>query len=167
MSSRHHHRLLWCLLLVSSAAAARAATPVIGAQLFQETNDRIEDLYGKRNAPPKPLTSQDNPFRPLDDPLAAATVSAPAVVAPAAPEIAKVSESSDEALLRQAYTGLTFGGVLQVGGRTVVVINKTNYREGGLLTIHLQGASIYLRIIALTPDSITLGLNEARLTLHF
>jgi len=26
---------------------------------------------------------------------------------------------------------------------------------------------VYLRILSITPNSVTLGLNEARLTLHF
>ena len=49
----------------------------------------------------------------------------------------------------------------------MLIINKTPYKEGSLLTVKVQGSSVYLRVITLTKDSVTLGLNQARLTLYF
>ena len=62
---------------------------------------------------------------------------------------------------------LVFGGLLQIGDVQVLVINKASYKEGGILSVRLQGAPVYLRIISITANSVTLGLNEARLTLRF
>lgn len=155
------------LLLALGAAVAlacRAAPPVIGSQLFQETNGRLEDLFQYRNAPPKPITPRENPFRPIDAP-------APPSVHPAAdpttPADTGPKETADESLLRQAFASLNFGGLLQVGDRQLVMINKATYKEGGLISVRVQGANVYLRIVSLTKDTITFGLNEARLTLHF
>jgi len=158
--------LLGVLSLGLSAGSLRSATPVIGAQLFQDTNARIEELFQYRNNPPKLPGPLDNPFRTNDPAIPVANPGSPAnpgtlVARPL------LNETPDEAMLRMAYGGLTFGGLLQVGDRQMVVINKATYKEGGLLTVRIQGSSVYLRIVSLTKDSITLGLNEARLTLHF
>ena len=49
----------------------------------------------------------------------------------------------------------------------VLVINKASYKEGGILSVRLQGTPVYLRILRITANSVTLALNEARLTLRF
>jgi hypothetical protein len=156
--------LVSLLLLGVQAGVLRAATPVIGEQLFKDTNARIEDLFQYRNNPPKPPGPADNPFRINDVPVARAPA---AGSNESAAGVAATHESPDETLLSQAYANLSFGGLLQVGDRLMLVINKATYREGGLLTVRVQGSPVYLRIVSLTKDSVTLGLNEARLTLHF
>lgn len=153
--------LLAVLLALAVPVAVRAATPVIGSQLFQDTNARIEDLYQHRNNPPKPPSPSDNPFNTGDAPLASnlnvSGDNTPAFT-PGAP---------DEVVLRQAAGTLVFGGLLQIGDANVLVINKGSYKEGGILSVRLQGTRVYLRIVDITSKSVTLGLNEARLTLHF
>jgi hypothetical protein len=156
----------WLLgpLLAAVALPVRAATPVIGEKFFQETNNRIEDLFQHRNNPPKPPGPLDDPFRIGDAPLASSlNLSGDASSTGAATQL----PASDDALLRQAAGGLTFGGILQIGDVQVLVINKTSYKEGGILSVRLQGIPVYLRITSITNNSVTLGLNEARLTLHF
>ena len=49
MSRSRFHPWLPALLLAATAAGLPAATPVIGTQLFQETNARIDDLFEHRN----------------------------------------------------------------------------------------------------------------------
>lgn len=162
--------ILFSLLLAAlGPLAGRAATPVIGAQLFQETNARIEELFHDRDNPPKPPGPLDNPFR-LNDSAAApnsqlAGPKGATVTVNPGPELP--AATPDEAMLRMACAGLTFGGLIEVGDRLTVVINKANCKEGGLVTVRVQGAPVYLRIVSLTRDRITFGLNEARLTLHF
>lgn len=154
----------WFLFLLLTGAAALpvpAATPVIGSQLFQETNARIEDLFQHRNNPPKPPGPLDDPFRIGDAPLASNLNLTGDSTGPGSPG------TSDETLLRQAARSLTFGGLLQIGDLQVLVINKASYKEGGILSVRLQGTLVYLRIVSITSNSVTLGLNEARLTLHF
>ncbi|MDB6093767.1 MAG: hypothetical protein JWM32_1329 [Verrucomicrobia bacterium] len=152
------------VMLALATLASHGAQPVIGAQLFQDTNARIDDLFQHRLNPPKPPGPTDNPFRARDtvDPLPVVPKNAGPAPGDTGPR-----ETADEALLRQAFVNLNFGGMLQVGSTQMVVINKATYREGGLIAVRVQGASIYLRIISLTKDSIVIGLNEARLTLHF
>ncbi|MEO6875287.1 MAG: hypothetical protein ABI222_10755 [Opitutaceae bacterium] len=161
MNSSFARLLLLPLLATAAALAGRAATPVIGSQLFQETNARIDDLFQHRNNPPKPPAPLDDPFRIGNAPLASAMnlSGAPGVPAPLG--------VSDEAVLRRAAGVLTFGGILRIGDTEVLVINKASYKQGGILSVRLQGSPVYLRIISITGDSVTLGLNEARLTLHF
>jgi hypothetical protein len=153
-------------LLVTVVPVAHPTTPVIGAQLFQDTNTRIEDLFGHRNNPPPPPGARDNPFLPVEEEVAPGTKN-PNNKNEEAPLVVNANETPDEAKLRQAYSRLSFGGLIQVGERPMVVINKATYKEGGLLTVRIQGEDVYLRIISLTKDNITLGLNEARLTLRF
>lgn len=156
--------VLYPLLLSAGAAALPAATPVIGTQLFQETNARIEDLYQHRDHPPKPLGPVDNLFR-IPETALVANAGPGDSKGPPLPEV--TPPSSDEAMLRRAVSTMAFGGFLQIGDREVVVINKQSYREGGILTLRVDGAPVYLRIVSITGNSITLGLNDARLTLHF
>jgi len=153
--------LLSLLLVLAAVRTLPAATPVIGAQLFQETNARIEDMFQHRDNPPKPPGPADDPFR-IGNPLAAGPSAGTAqdITGPA-------PGTPDEVILRQAAAGLVFGGLLQVGDVQVLVINKGSYKEGGILSVRLQGTLFYLRILRITGNSITLGLNEARLTLHF
>ena len=135
---------------------------MIGEQFFQDTNARIDDLFQYRKNPPKPPGPFDNPFRVGDAPLASSlNLTGNSTVDPG-PVV-----NSDEALLRQAAGSLVFGGLIQLGDLEVLVINKANYKEGGILTVRLQGVLVYLRIVSITSNSVTLGLNEARLTLHF
>ena len=151
---------LTLLLALAATASLRAATPVIGAQLFQETNARIEDLFQYRINPPKPPASTDNPFKVGDAPLIATSN-------PGDPAATLPLGGSDEAILRQAAGTLVFGGLLQIGDVQVLVINKGSYKEGGILSVRVQGTLVYLRLITITANSVTLGLNEARLTLRF
>ena len=144
------------------ASSLAAATPVIGEQFFQDTNARIDDLFQYRKNPPKPPGPLDNPFRVGDAPLASSLNLTGNSTPATGPVI-----NSDEALLRQAAGSLIFGGLIQLGEVQVLVINKANYKEGGILTVRLQGVLVYLRIVDITSNSVTLGLNEARLTLHF
>lgn len=153
-----------CLILglaLSATVPLRAATPVIGSQLFQETDARIDDLFQHRNNPPKPPGPLDNPFH-VGDPPPAASSSATGGTAPTLP-----AGTPDEVVLREAAGNLVFGGLLQVGDVQVLVINKASYKEGGILSVRVMGSLVYLRIISITANSITLGLNEARLTLRF
>jgi len=158
--------LLVSLLLAAVAAALPAATPVIGAQLFQETKARIDDLFQNRDNPPKPPGPLDNPFRTTEAALPP-EVAVSTDTGNGNGPVAGPRETPDEATLRQAYSNLSFGGFLMVGDRPMVVINKSTYKEGSLLTVHLHGEPVYLRVLSLTKDSITLGLGDARLTLHF
>ncbi|HNC24858.1 MAG TPA: hypothetical protein PLU52_11680, partial [Opitutaceae bacterium] len=127
--------LLCAALAAATPFAGRSATPVIGAQLFQETNARIEELFHDRDNPPKPPGPLDNPFR-LNDAAApnAAQLPGPkgATVAPDQSPDAQAA-TPDEAMLRMACAGLTFGGLIEVGDRLTVVINKANCKEGGHL----------------------------------
>lgn len=152
--------LFYCLLLTGATAVSlRAATPVIGAQLFQDTDAHIEDLFQQRNNPPKPPGPVDDPFRIGDSPLSSD------LGVEAGPTATPVT--TDESQLRMAASTLVFGGILQIGDVQVLVINKASYKEGGILSVRLMGTPVYLRIVTITPTSVTLGLNEARLTLHF
>ena len=143
MSPRRY--LLVALLLAAGAAALPAATPVIGAQLFQETKARIDDLFQNRDNPPKPPGPLDNPFRTTEAALPP-EVAVNTDTGNGPGPVAGPRETPDEATLRQAYSNLSFGG---------------------FLIVHLHGEPVYLRVLSLTKDSITLGLGDARLTLHF
>jgi len=157
--------LLWSALLASAATfPLRAAAPVIGSDLIQQTTARIEDLFKYRNNPPKPPGPLENPFRVGDSPLASNLNLSPGP-GPATGPVPLAN--TDEALLRQAAGDLVFGGLLQIGDVQVLVINKASYKEGGILTVRIQGTPVYLRILSITRNTVMLGLGEARLTLHF
>ncbi len=151
------------VLVLAAGASLPAATPVIGTQLFQETDARIDDLFQYRINPPKP------PARRPTILFASATRPSPAppVLPAAMPHRPSRPGASDDDVLRQAAGTLVFGGLLQIGDVQVLVINKGSYKQGGILGVRVLGTLVYLRIVSITANSVTLGLNEARLTLRF
>lgn len=138
-----------------------AAGPVLGAEHFKRTHDRIEALFHHRNVSPPPLAPSDNPFRPADEPAS------PLSIAPPGGE-RQVSTLTDSELLRQAVATLKVGGLVVQGDQRVIIINQTGYKEGGLLMVRLgQNAPLYLRIVSIGRDNVTIALNDATATLDF
>ena len=155
------------LLSVLAAPALPAAAPV-GALEWKLTRARIEALFRLRNAPPPAPDPRLNPFRLASDPPIAALAETASVgpggepTPPDAPPL-----SPDEALLKQAVATLKLNGAVQIGDRMLAIINQATYKEGDILGVRLQGKPVDLDVRHISSHSVTIGLNQAELTLQF
>ncbi len=145
------------------AAAVAPATPPPLSPRFQQVRDRIEVLFGHRNAPPPPADPRRNPFRPPGAaPVAAAPVGAPAENGPP-PTAAAV----DLALLKQTAATLKVGGTIEIGGRPHLIINQVPYKEGDMINTRAKGQPVFLRVKHISRYSYTLSLNAAELSVKY
>ena len=155
------------LLLLSGLAGPMlpAAAPVSAPQ-WKLTRTRIEALFRLRNAPLPAPDPRSNPFRlASDQPAAADTESVAPGGEPTPPDATPLSP--DEALLKQAVATLKLNGAVQIGDRMLAIINQATYKEGDILGVRLQGKPVDLDVRHISSHSVTIGLNEAELTLQF
>lgn len=133
---------------------------------FKQIRERINALFEHRNEPPEPPDPRYNPFRP---PGAVPVAAGPAANArdPAVAAQIPAPLSSDLALLQQAVATLKVSGTFQIGGRSHLVINAKPYKVGEVIQTKVKGESVFLRVRAISRNSVTLGLNGAEMTLKF
>lgn len=151
------------LLSAAIAPAAPATTKAPGAttkasSYAARTKERIDALVNRR-LKPEPLPDiLPNPFQ-----LGVATPTNSAAV-PQLPDEPALPNSDSEALTRYAAK-LKIGGTIQLNGRIQLIINQSPYKEGDVIFVDNKDAVIYLQIIRLAPGELTLGFNEAVLTI--
>src|SRR5882724_3252187 len=159
------HRFIFILLLLLATAGLRVAAEP--AQLdpssnprFIQSRTRIDALFHFRNAPLPPPDLRQNPFRISGDTGVSAGPGGPAAPAgqPAAPD-------SDDGMLALGAGTLKIGGQIVRDGSAQIGINGGLYKEGDVIPARVHGALVYFRIRHITPDSVTISLNEAELTL--
>jgi hypothetical protein len=146
------------LLAFSASAQSPAPTPPPPAPntRFAVTRSHIDSLYRYRN---KPLPPPDaNPFRLLNETPSAGVVASTSVAPP---------PDSDDTILRENVATLKIGGYFVLGGKAVLTINRRPYREGDTVIAGTAGTRVYLRIRQITPNSVTLALNQAEMTVKF
>jgi len=155
------------LLSVLAGPALTAAAPVAAPQ-WKLTRARIEALFRLRNAPRPAPDPRLNPFRLASDPPVAALAESESVGPggePTPPDATPLSP--DEALLKQAVATLKLNGAVQIGDRMLAIINQATYKEGDILGVRVQGKPVELNVRHISSHSVTLGFNEAELTLQF
>lgn len=167
MSLRSPRRFFWIVLGLTMVAFVVAAPnkPVRPGknkdpQNFQRTKARIEALLGPRLKPEPPPDSFPNPFQLAET---------PAVVTPDKDPkpIEKLPVSSDEEMLLYYGTSLRITGVVRINDQTHLVINQTPYKEGDTLNLKTKDGTVKLRVVAIAPGELTLGLNGATQVIKF
>jgi hypothetical protein len=149
----------------AAAVAAKAAVVVPLSPRFQQVRTRVDALFQYRNAKPAPIDPSHNPFRPAGVFIPTIVVGDTRNAAPVTPEVQQVT---DLALLQQTVATLKIGGRFEVGGRDLRMINSRLYKENDVVQVPGQaGQTVYLRVKAVTPKSLTLSLNQAEMTISF
>ena len=151
---------------VTPPAAAKAPVNPALSPRFLQVRERIDALFRYRNGMSPPPDPRLNPFRPpgsapaatpapasKPDPLAGGSIPAPL--------------SSDLELLQQAVATLKVSGVLEIAGRSHLVINTKPYKIGEVVQTKVKGESVFLRVRNISRNSVTLGLNSTEMTLKF
>jgi hypothetical protein len=159
--------LLAAALLGLAPLAASAADPVLPssdakklADRYALTKARIQELLGARLHPTAlPATALPNPFY-------RSTFSAE--IAPQNPEIPVQPDApdlTDADTLAKYAAGLKLSGYLIVGGIPHVSINGAPCKVGDVVTLGPRDHPVFLHIDALSPQEVTLRLNDATLVL--
>lgn len=150
--------------LFSLGLAALAAGPFVGAQtvnakFIKRTQDRIAALYQRHDQRAPAPGERGNPFRVGGE--------IPVTPQPGAGTEVISDASRDVLLLRQAAATIKVTGVVNVANRMHIAVDRSTYREGGVIPVQLPGEMVFLRVGEITPRSAVLRLREAELTLKF
>ena len=163
----------------AQAAARPAARPPARpsakpADRYLRTKERIDALLKSRlNPDPLPATLA-NPFQlpagmAVVDPRTGPSPDLPAghkgdPVATTKPVEPAIPTNDTEALALYA-ADLKITGTVKLNGQAHLIINQSPYKEGDLLLLNRQNDTVYLQIVRITQTELTLGLNQAVLTL--
>ncbi|MBA3849426.1 MAG: hypothetical protein C0502_05450 [Opitutus sp.] len=144
------HALL-CLLLVTAATAAQPPA----ADKFDRLPARINDMIGRRLNHQPLAAVLPNPFL-----LPGAVPVTPAANSgtdrPSEP-------ATDLAALNRYAATLKVSGTMDIGGKPHLIINSSAYGEGDLIKVRDTNPVDFVRVLQITPRTLTLGYGSARL----
>jgi hypothetical protein len=171
MKPSHIVLLLSVAAAVSLSGAEPAAVPKTPSAAtlsprFKQVRDRIDALFGYRNAPPPPPEARLNPFRVPGTMSGAQLGSMPgdsALITTVVPNV----PSSDLTRLQESVATLKVSGTFEKEGLVYLVINQKPYKDNEVIPAQVRGETIYLRIRQVSRRGVTVVLNEAELTLKF
>ena len=169
-------------LLVAAAVLLAAGTPAAAqdnradpatilalkrvAERYALTKTRITTLLDKRMNPTPLAPNLPNPFyRPPDLPAGDASRPGGALVPggeipdttmPAEPD------ESDAGTLARFVSTLKVGGLTTLRGTPHLTLNGTLCKTGDVIRIEVKDHSVYVQVVKITSDELTLGLNEER-----
>jgi len=166
-----YHALLLLLALLLAAGPAPAAEKVDTATAlalkrvadrYALTKNRISALLDQRRNPAPLPASLPNPFyRPSDLPPMEDTSGGPVdTVVPTVPD------ESDADTLAKFAAALRISGVTVRNGVPLLTLNGTLCKAGDTIPIESRGRTAYIQVIKITPDELTLGLNQDRQTVR-
>lgn len=145
--------------LVTLATGPLAGAQVVNAKFIKRTQDHIAALYQRHDQRAPAPGERGNPFR-LGGEI-------PTTPQPAAGSEVVSDASRDILLLRQAAATIKVTGVVNVANRMHIAVDRSTYREGGVIPVQLPGEMVFLRVVEITPRSAVLRLREAELTIKF
>jgi hypothetical protein len=122
------------------------------------TRLRIANLIDQR-VNPDPLPAQlPNPFyRPPDLPATdPAAKPADTAQVPAAPDI------TDADTLAMFVSTLKISGVVILNDQPRLTLNQALCKVGDVIPFSTKTHTVYIQVIAITPDELTVGLNDAK-----
>ncbi len=145
--------------LVALAAGPLAGAQTVNAKFIKRTQDRIAALYQRHDQRAPAPGERGNPFRVGGE--------LPVTPQPAAGGEVVTDASRDVLLLRQAAATIKVTGVVNVANRMHIAVDRSTYREGGVIPVQLPGEMVFLRVGEVTPRSAVLRLRDAELTIKF
>ena len=125
------------------------------------TKTRIATLLDQRVHPAPLPNNLPNPFyRPSALPVPDDVPATPAdvVTVPAAPDV------SDADTLAKFVASVKIGGVIDLGGQPRLSINSTLCKVGDVIPAGTKDHPVYIAVVRITPDEVTLGLNQSEQT---
>lgn len=162
----------WILQIFLAGCVMFVGTPIVIAQTgansaeikritdrYALTRTRIAALLDMRL---KPVALPANPPNPFYQPSAAAVELTPAP-GRENPDVPAAADESDIDTIRKYAPTLKIGGVINRNGTLHLTINNTTCRVGDIITVGSKDHPTYLKLLALSANEFTLGLNDATL----
>ncbi|HEY4302158.1 MAG TPA: hypothetical protein VGM73_14885 [Candidatus Didemnitutus sp.] len=140
-------------LVVSVLAAPTGGQP--SADWIKRTKDRIAQLLGPKHDKSPPPANVPNPFRQpgrLDS-----TNAEPVDAHP---------ERGDADVLDHLVALIKVNGRVTLAGVPQVLINQLLYKEGDLVAVRSGDNPVYLRVVSISPTTVTLGMNKVEQTVR-
>ena len=149
-------------LTAANVRASRAKSGGKNTVNFERTNTQITALLGQRLKPTALPDTLPDPFQLPDSAQRPATHDKEAKSS-----VEPLSTGNDsDALLFYGAT-LKISGTVRINDKTHLIINQAPYKEGDVLTMKNKDGTTKLRIVAIAPGELTLGLNEATQVIKF
>lgn len=176
------HKLFRCVALsLAGVVAAFAVSPISkttaaamrAAKQSEEIERRIDALLKQRLKPDALPRVIPNPFVIVSGVVTAQRGEGTGPESPveANPRIASDTTSAAQTeefpaftsaeLLARCASTLKFGGMIQLNDRVQIIINNVPRKEGDIVFVNHGNAQAYLRIVRITPGTVTLRLNDA------
>jgi hypothetical protein len=166
-SSRRLLILTGLFLAVASSVSAAESSATNDIKRITDryalTRTRINALLGQRLNPTPLPANPPNPFYQTPKELLG-PIEIPGI-APETTQVPQEADLSDEDTLRRYALALKLGGVISRNGVNYLIVNGTPSKVGDVITAGPKDRTSYLRILQLTPQELTLGLNEATFVL--
>lgn len=134
---------------------------------FDRTKAHIDALLNHR-LKPEPLPAKPaNPFlySAPGSALAGPTGPGSGPVVPVVPEPVANSLADDDQILAFCVSRLKIGGQVQRGGRALLLINSSTYKEADIIPVRGSTDTVYyVKIVRIAPGEVVFGYNDAVLT---
>lgn len=125
------------------------------AARYALTNLRITELLAERMNPTPLATSLPNPFYIAPPPE-------PTPTTPGEETVPVAADNNDVDTLARYAAALKISGGLVLKGQPHLTINQVLYKTGDYIPVGRKERALYLQVLRITPDELTLGLNEAQ-----
>lgn len=161
------------ILAVALGLPAPAATAALGkpesatalamkraADRYALTKAHIAALLGQRLKPAPLPAALPNPFaHPTTDPTPAATLPGGPADNPAPPA---GPDESDAGTLAKFVATLRVSGLTVLNDVPFLTLNQRLCKAGDTIPVEARNRTAYIQVLKITPDELTLGLNEER-----
>jgi hypothetical protein len=146
----------------TESAAAFALKRI--ADRYALTKVRIAALLDTRMNPVPLPANLPNPFyRPTDLAAPDGNRGGPGVVpggTGTSPDLPTEPDASDAGTLAKFISTLKVSGVTVMKGVSHLTLNQTLCKAGDIIPVDVKGRTVYVQVKAITPDQLTLRLNE-------
>jgi len=153
--------LLAAASVYGQASAASAAEIKRITDRYALTRARIDALLEMRLKPVPLPANPPNPF--YQAPVEVIDQETAPVADPAEILVPEAADISDIDTLRKYSTMLRIGGVITRNGVLHLTINNTTCKVGDIITVGHKDRPVYLKLLELSLNDFTIGLNDAKL----
>jgi hypothetical protein len=133
------------------------------ADRYTLTKSRIAVLLDARMHPPPLPTSLPNPF--YHAAAVPVTETEPAVPVETA-VVPAAADSSDADTLARFAASIKVSGVVIMNGQPRLTLNQTLCKVGDVIPMGGKDHAVYIQVLRITADELTLGLNQAEQTIR-